>query len=182
MVVKDNHPLLHKKLAAFFAGSCLFGAEFKSAQTLHAGHGRLETRQIKLSSDLPAGYTGFPGVGQLFCLTRTRLHKKTGQLQEKTVYGMTSLSADQITPTQLLKVIRGHWHIENKSHYVRDVTFEEDRSRVRKGNIPQVMAALRNVCIGLMRANGYQNIAAACRKFAAQPQEALALLGIKKTE
>lgn len=182
MVVKNNHPLLHKKLKAFFTGSCLFGAEFESAVTRHGKHGRLETRHIRVSSDLPPGYTGFPGVHQVFCLTRTRVQKKTGEIKEQTTYGITSLSQERITPSQLLSVIRGHWHIENKSHYVRDVTFDEDRSRVREGNIPQVMAALRNVCIGLMRANGYKNIAAACRKLAAQPQEALALIGIKKTE
>ncbi len=75
-----------------------------------------------------------------------------------------------------------HWHIENKSHYVRDVTFDEDRSQVRCGSIPQVLAAIRNTCIGLMRNSGYKNIAAACRYHAAQPHAALALLGIRKTE
>jgi hypothetical protein len=65
---------------------------------------------------------------------------------------------------------------------VRDVTFQEDRSQVRKGSIPQVMAALRNTCIGLMRLAGYSNIASACRYHAVRPEAALALLGIQKTE
>ena len=73
--------------------------------------------------------------------------------------------------------MRGHWHIENRSHWVRDVTFDKDRSQVRIGNIPQVMAALRNTAIGLMRWAGETNIAAACRMFAAKPRLALKLIG-----
>jgi hypothetical protein len=55
------------------------------------------------------------------------------------------------------------------SHWVRDVPFDEDRSQVWCDHIPQVMAVLRNTAIGLMRGAGYTNIAAACRRFAAQP-------------
>jgi predicted transposase YbfD/YdcC len=182
MIVKDNHPTLHKKLHAFFTGSCLFGAEFERATLQNREHGRLETRSILTSSDLPAGYTGFPGVAQAFCLTRKRVSKKTGEINQETVYGMTDLSPAQLTPSDLLAIVRGHWHIENKSHYVRDVTYDEDRSRVRCGNIPQVMACLRNVCIGLMRVADHRNIAATCRQFAANPDKALALLGVQRTE
>ncbi len=182
MVVKDNHPTLHKKLHAFFTGSCLFAAEFERATQQNVEHGRLETRSILTSSDLPTGYTGFPGVSQAFCLTRQRVSKKTGEIQQETVYGMTDLSSKQATPSHLLALVRGHWHIENKSHYVRDVTFDEDRSRVRCGNIPQLMASLRNVCIGLMRVVQRRNIAATCRQFAAQPDKALRLLGLARTE
>jgi predicted transposase YbfD/YdcC len=182
MVVKDNHPTLHKKLHAFFTGSCLFGAEFECATQQNMEHGRLETRSLLTSSDLPAGYTGFPGVRQAFCLTRKRVSKKTGEINQETVYGMTDLSSTQVTPSELLTIVRGHWHIENKSHHVRDVTYDEDRSRVRCGNIPQVMACLRNVCIGLMRTANYRNIAATCRQFAAKPDSALALLGLRRTE
>jgi hypothetical protein len=67
----------------------------------------------------------------------------------------------------------------NRIHWVRDVTFDEDRSTVRCGNIPQVMAALRNLAIGLARLAGHTNIAAACRHYAARPWAALALLGIQ---
>ena len=94
------------------------------------------------------------------------------------VYGVSSLVPERSTPAQLLAFVRGQWQIENRSHWVRDVTFDEDRSQVRCGSIPQVMAALRNTAIGLLRAAGYANIAAACRRFAAQPDLALALIGI----
>jgi hypothetical protein len=82
-------------------------------------------------------------------------------------------------PGRLLEVGRGHWCIENKSHWGRDVTFDEDRSQERSGNIPQLMAALRNTVIGLLRGAGYTNIAQACRHMAAQPAKALALVGIE---
>jgi hypothetical protein len=79
----------------------------------------------------------------------------------------------------LLELGRGHWGIENKSHWVREVTFDADRSQVRRGNIPQLMAALRNTAIGLLRRSGYTNIAKACCHMAAQPVKALALVGIE---
>jgi len=91
---------------------------------------------------------------------------------------VTSLPPERATALQLLQVVRQHWHIENRSHWVRDVTFDEDRSQVRVGSIPQVMAALRNTAIGLPRTAGEANIAAACRRMAARPWDALALLGI----
>jgi predicted transposase YbfD/YdcC len=74
--------------------------------------------------------------------------------------------------------VRGHWRIENRLHWVRDVTFDEDRSTVRCGSTPQVMVALRNTAIALARLAGHNNIAAACRQYAARPWAALALLGI----
>ena len=182
MVVKDNHPTLHKKLHAFFTGSCLFGAEFERATQQDKEHGRLEERSILTSSDLPRDYTGFPGVQQVFCLTRKRVSTKTGEIGQETVYGMTDLPRKLASPSDLLTLVRGHWHIENKSHHVRDVTYDEDRSRVRCGNIPQLMASLRNACISLMRVAKRQNIAATCRLFAAQPDKALRLLGVPRTE
>lgn len=184
MVVKGNHKTLHRKLARFFASPTLFEAKLRKAGTREVGHGRMEERQLVLSAEVPPDYTGFTEVAQVFSLTRRVQHKKSGKKHEETVYGMTSLPPQhpQGKPRRLLSVIRGHWHIENKSHYVRDVTFEEDRSQVRCGSLPQVLSAVRNACIGLLRASGYKNIAAACRFHAARPHAALALLGIPRTE
>lgn len=92
---------------------------------------------------------------------------------------MTSLASPQATPSRLLELVRGPWQIENQSHGVRDVTCDEDRSPVRCGHIPQVMAAFRKTTIGLLRQAGDANIAAACRLLAAQPARALALIGIQ---
>jgi predicted transposase YbfD/YdcC len=182
MIVKGNHKTLEKKLRFFFSGSCLFGAEFERATQQNREHGRLETRSILTSSDLPKDYTGFPDVAQAFCLTRKAIVIKTGEIREETVHGFTDLTSTQASPSDMLTLVRGHWHIENKSHYVRDVTFDEDHSRVRCGNLPQLMASLRNVCIALMRVAMCRNIAATCREFAAKPRKALSLLGVARTE
>ena len=114
----------------------------------------------------------------VFRLQRETRIKKTGVVRKETVYGLTSCSPQKAHAAQILTFVRGHWGIENRSHYVRDVTFDEDRSQVRQGSIPQVMAAFRNAVIGLMRFSGENNIAAACRRFAAQPDLALALIGV----
>ncbi|MFC1935511.1 hypothetical protein ACFLX9_01935 [Chloroflexota bacterium] len=81
-------------------------------------------------------------------------------------------------PKRLLALSRGHWGIEDRLHWVRDVTLDEDRYQVRCGSGPQVIAAFRNLTIGLLRLAGHRNIAASLRRNSAHPQEALALLGI----
>jgi predicted transposase YbfD/YdcC len=106
--------------------------------------------------------------------------QKTGEVRAETVYGVTSLAPPRGTAAQVLRAERQHWHIENRSHWVRDVTFGEDASQVRTGSIPQVMAALRNTVIGLLRLTGAPNLAAARRYYAANPGAALALLGIQR--
>lgn len=73
---------------------------------------------------------------------------------------------------------RSHWSIENKVHWVRDVTYDEDRSQIRTGTGPEVMAVLRNAAIGALRLSGVTNIAAANRHHARDSTRPLALLGI----
>lgn len=124
------------------------------------------------------GYLDWPGVAQVFRLDRTVPSCRTGVVRKETVYGLTSLTVDRGSAEHLLAYVRGHWRIENHSHWVRDVTFDEDRSQVRTGSIPQIMAALRNTSIGLLRASGETKIASATRRVAARPWDALALLGI----
>ncbi len=97
---------------------------------------------------------------------------------EETVYGVTSLSPKEASPQKVLAYNRAHWEIENRLHYVRDMTYDEDRSQVRRGNRPQVMATLRNTAISLLRLAGVENIAAATRFLGRDPQRPLRLLGI----
>jgi Transposase DDE domain len=123
-------------------------------------------------------YVDWPGAQQVFRIVRRVVTKRTGEVRRETVYGVTSLLPTQTTAAQVLRLVREHWHIENRSHWVRDVTFGEDSSQVRRGSIPQVMAALRNTVIGLLRQTGAPNLAAARRYYAANPAAALALLGI----
>ena len=124
------------------------------------------------------GYLDWPGLAQVFRLERRRVRCTTGEVEEEVVYGLTSLPPARGSASHLLRYVRGQWYIENGSHYVRDVTFDEDRSQVRVGSVPQVLAALRNTTIGLLRARGDDKIAAATRRLAARPWDALALLGI----
>ncbi len=84
----------------------------------------------------------------------------------ETVQGLSSLPAERATPARLLALRRGHWTIENRLHWVRDVTFDEDRSCVRKGAGAQVMASLRNLAISLLRLAGARSIAPALRRCA----------------
>jgi predicted transposase YbfD/YdcC len=177
MTVKENQPQLRADIALVFTLPPV-GDQQATARTVDIGHGRIEQRNITTSEAL-VGYSDWPGLAQVFELGRHVIMQKTGAERVEVVYGVTSLTPERATPVRLLELVRGQWHIENKSHWVRDVTFDEDRSQVRCGNIPQVMAALRNTAIGLLRWAGHSNIAAACRQLAAQPAQALALIGIK---
>ena len=92
-------------------------------------------------------------------------------------YLITSLPPERASATTLLGYLRGHWRIENRLHYVRDVTFDEDRSQVRLGATPQVMATCRNLALALLRRAGTPNIAAALPTYAARPHQAVSLVG-----
>lgn len=96
----------------------------------------------------------------------------------ETSYFITSLTAEQANTEQLAELVRGHWGIENRVHWVRDVTFDEDRSQIRTGNAPRVMATLRNLAIGALRLAGHTNIAAGIRFVSRNLNRALELLGI----
>lgn len=105
--------------------------------------------------------------------------KATGAvLRQETAYAVTSLTPAEATPAQLLAVWRAHWSSAHRLHWVRDVVFDEDRAQAYSGHIPQVMVSWRNAAIGLLRLLGEPNIAAACRRYTAQPARALAALGL----
>lgn len=181
MMAKENQPGLCQGIAGLLATPPhVPGATpLHTAQTTDRGHGRRERRRLVTRVLLP-GDSDWPGARQIFRIERQRIEQKTGAINTETTYGITSLAADEASPRQLLALLRGHWHIENRVHWVRDVTFDEDRSQVRTGAIPQVMAAVRSTALGLLRASGATNIAAATRYYAARPSEALTLLGIAK--
>lgn len=109
-------------------------------------------------------------------LTRTVTVRKTGKTSREVVYLITSLTPQEAGPPCLLELVRGHWSIENSSHHVRDVTFGEDRSRLRSWQAPQILAALRNLAITLLHRQGTSQIAATRRHFASHPRKAFDLL------
>jgi predicted transposase YbfD/YdcC len=179
MTVKENQPTLHEHIATAFADPVLLAGTCTSATTQNRGHGRLERRTLRLTTAL-ADFLTWPGQQQVFEVVRTRTSMTTGEITCETVYGITNLPPTRADAAFVLARVRNHWLIENGSHHVRDVTFAEDHSQVRTGSIPQVMAALRNTAIALLRSHGEPNIAAACRRLAAHPWQALALIGIPR--
>jgi len=176
LIVKENQHNLLDDVMTTFHGPFSSMLRKTSDKTFDIGHGRIEERHLIASDELPH-YMDWPGLNQVFMVRRSTIIKNTGECSTEICYGITSLTAQEADASKLNSLVRNHWHIENKSHWVRDVTFDEDRSQVRSVNIPQVMAALRNTAIGLMRWAGETNIAAACRMFAARPREALELIG-----
>jgi len=137
----------------------------------------LEIRRIWVSSELQ-GYLDFPYAAQVFRLQRETTRLNTGQLRGETVHGVTSLSPDKADPVRLLSLNRRHWTIENGLHYVRDVSFDEDRCRIRKYAGARVMASLRNLAISLLRLAGAVYIAPALRACARDLRRPLRLLGL----
>jgi len=178
MIAKENQPYLVSEIAYQFHLAEHFGMSLATSETLDLGHGRIERRQVRVM-DVCSEDVDWPYVCQVLRIEREVTHKKSGKHHFEVSYGLTSQASAQADASCLLSQVRGHWSIENKSHYVRDVTFSEDASLIRTGSGPQVMAALRNAVIGLMHRAGVSNIAAACRRHAAKPWEALELLGIE---
>ena len=164
MTVKGNMPTLYKRLKK------LPWAAVPAFSAVSTDHGRRTRRTIKVA--LVPAWIEFAGAAQVAQLRRTvtRNGKKTVEV----VYLITSdRNAD---PATLAAWVRGHWEIENRLHWVRDVTYQEDKSLVRTGNAPRVMASLRSLAISLLRIDGHANIAAANRHHARDPQRTLKLL------
>lgn len=176
-VVKDNQPQLLEDLQTLFEQPHLVAETLQEAHTTNLHGDRIEGRHL-VSSTALVGYTEWPGLQQVMKLERWTWDKQHHLLSDEVVYGVTSLTREEASAGQLLTLWREHWHIENKLHYVRDVTCGEDRSQVRTGSIPHVMAACRNVTLSLFRLQGWRNIAAACRRFAACPKLAFNALGL----
>jgi len=151
-------------------------------ETVDKGHGRIEIRRIWTSTELNK-YLDFPHVGQVARIERitTDLNGNVVKGRKGTVeqcFVVTSLEADKADPARLLALNRGHWDIENRLHHVRDMTYDEDRSQVRRGNRPHAMASLRNAAISLLRLAGATNIAASIRELGRKPHEVARLIGL----
>jgi predicted transposase YbfD/YdcC len=173
-VVKANQPSLQEAIALLFAQPP-WGEEFGVACQVGRHGDRQEERQLWSSTALN-DYLDWPHLGQVCCIQRTRTRK--GVTSRETNYAITSLSPGKADAQGLQEIWRGHWEIENRNHYVRDVTMKEDASQVRTSSAPEVMAALRNVVIGLIRQAGGTNVAAALRHYSWKVTDALALLGL----
>jgi predicted transposase YbfD/YdcC len=120
------------------------------------------------------GYLDWPGVKQVCVLERTRRIK--GKTTVETVCAVTSLGPEQASAKRLLAISRGHWAIENRLHWVRDMSLGEDACRVRSGEAPEILAAIRNAVLRVLRSSGVTEIAATLRRHAAKPLEAMRLV------
>jgi hypothetical protein len=141
------------------------------------GHGRREIRTLKILT-ISTGID-FPHATQAVQIRRRRRPlDRPRRFTTETIYAITDLHVHQAKPAQLAAWIRGHWSIENRIHWVRDVTYDEDRSQIRTGTGPETMAALRNAAISTLRATGITNISAANRHHARDSTRPLALLGL----
>ena len=145
--------------------------------TLDKGHGRRECRTLKTTTALN-DYLNWPGVAQVGQLES--VVQQNGTVSTETRYFITSAPRKLADASQLIQWARGHWSIENRSHYVRDVTFGEDASRIRKGSGPEVMATIRNATIGFLRSIGATNIAETLRRNPYQVGKLFTSLGIFK--
>jgi predicted transposase YbfD/YdcC len=182
--VKQNTPRLREELDAL---------DWARVPVQHAteekGHGRRERRTIQVMDAPDSAKARFPQVRQIALVeryvTRTVRVKKGKRWVKKqvksaiAVFIITSLDAREAAPVHIAGYVRGQWTIENKVHYVRDVTYREDSSRVRTGPRPRIMATLRNLAIGLIRQAGYTKIAATIRKIRHDTALLLAILGLK---
>ena len=182
--VKENQPQLYKNIQARFApeypkpGFGKIQTDFLTAQTVNKGHGRIETRTITTSEMLNT-YSGWPGLAQVYRLQRDFQWWRNGTCYRTSCeveFGITSLTRQEASPKQILHIRRSHWGIETGLHYPRDVTLQEDATRMTVGNTGKVMASLNNLVLALTRQAGFHNTAQARRWFAADLSRAVTLL------
>jgi predicted transposase YbfD/YdcC len=180
--VKGNQPQLLQDLKDWFdptvkllPGMGCPPKDFRSATTTSKGHGRLEIRTLTTSSQLN-DFLDWPFLQQVFQLERAITISKTGKTRHETIYGVTSLSAEQASPSQLLHMLRSYWQIENDLHYPRDVTLREDQTRFKQHSAAHNMAIINNLVLSLIAKSDFPFLPSARRFFAAHPDHALALL------
>jgi predicted transposase YbfD/YdcC len=178
--VKGNQEQLKRDIEFLFEPETCTGGfspchkDFQTASRPNKGHGRLERRTLT-SSCMLKEYLDWPYAEQVFRLERRFERIVDGKELKEVSYGVTSLTREEADADRLLQVSRGHWGIENKLHYRRDDTLHEDRCRL-KGQGAQAMAVLNNLVLGLLSNKGFETVPDARRYYAANLQEAAALL------
>ena len=170
MIVKSNQPKLLARIQALPWAQ----VPLTHSEESQPAHGRVETRTLKVLTT--ARGIGFPHARQVIQIIRDRVSVATGERSREIVYAICSVAFEHAHPRTIASWLRDHWSIENAVHWVRDVTFDEDRSTVRTGTAPQVMASLRNTALNLHRLAGADNIAEACRVTAFRADRGLNLL------
>ena len=153
------------------------GSYSPPAKSLCKGHGRIDSRSCQTSTALNE-YLDFPGLAQVFRIERQSCDLDGRLRRQETAYGLTSLGPDRADAARLSALVQGHWGIENRVHWVRDVIYDEDRSQIRTGSGPRAMARVRNLAISLLRLAHQVNIARALRRLSRKASLALTMLGL----
>jgi predicted transposase YbfD/YdcC len=163
--VKGNQPTLEDDIRLLFSKRA--AAHF--TEITPPDHGRIETRRIWCSSQLN-DYLDFPHVGQVFMVERDVIDKKSGSCRTEVVVGVTSCTPEQASPAAVLRDNRRHWSIENSCHHVLDMTWDEDRCRIRTGHGPENTSRLRRFAISVLKlhAKPGESIASMTRKLASR--------------
>ena len=183
VVTKDGHYIFGVKKnqpSLWNAGVAALGRidiDRPEHETLRRGHGRIDRYRV-WTAPVPTDIT-FPHAKRYIFVERESSTLSDVRTSIETRIYVTDLTDDQAGPEHLFRLINGHWGIESL-HWVRDVTFDEDRSQARTGTLPRVLATLRNLAISIIRyaTKRTVNIAAATRQLARQPDVTLDLLGI----
>ena len=169
--IKDNQETILEDLEA------IDWSDAPWHETLDKGHGRIERRRgavVDLSGAEWDGYANLHGRRQALRIEREREVLKTGKRSIEVTYRLTSLGAERAGPEELLALVRNHRHIENRLHYVRDFTYDEDRCRAWVRHLPRNLACLTNAAIAIVRCNGrFRYLPEANRHYAARAQDAL---------
>ena len=172
--LKDNQPGMREAVSLLFEQPP-WGESFDYACQEGRRGDRWERRRLWASTALNE-YLDWPVLGQVCCVERTRRRK--GKETVERAYAITSLPPERADAARLLEIWQEHWGIENRLHWVRDVVFGEDQSQVRTESAPQLLAALRNLVIGMLRLGGVKNMAAALRYYGWKPHETRTLIGL----
>lgn len=181
MVVKGNQRQLYDELTWYFVEPPLAcDRPWRTMTTNNKDHGRLETRTLTCTDDLDE-YLKWSEVRQVLRRECERSEMKSGKVTRAVSYAMTSVSGAKASAAQLAELWRGHWTIENRRHYVRDVTMGEDGCQMYVGAAPKALASVRNALISVLRRDGWKNIAAGMRHYSASLHATLLLLGVPAT-
>lgn len=176
LIVKDNQPTLRRAIETLYSELSVVADTVTATRSCDCHGDRIERRTLVASSAL-RDYCAWPDLEQVFRIERTVVDKRNGHRRTEVHYGITSLPPDEADAQRLATLVRGHWRIENRLHWVRDQDFAEDASRVRTKHAPQAMAIFRNVAISLLRLFGhYPCLAANLRRCACHPDEAISLV------
>lgn len=140
------------------------------ATTVEKAHGRLEKRRLEITDRLNE-YLDWPGVGSVMRLTRETT--RAGKTTTEVAFAISSKKRSSLSARDALAIIRAHWGIENRLHWIRDVVFGEDACRVRSRNAPQVLASLRNAVVTRLHLEKVSSLTEELERLSSRPHRAI---------